>query len=299
MQAVTNLLAGIGAVVTVGTVLWIALRAVEIDDLVVLTGTGGIIGAIVAVVMTILARRRKLATAGTPVAERQEVATYMPGPIANPVEATPSEAKDDLGFVTKTVAEIFGYLRWLSFPVLVASKWPNKPHKWSVRVAELYALSFFAVEIAALSGLFVWPWVSGYSALFLFAYLAFGYRLFDLWQYALNVAVFTNLRRRVRDGTILPVGAPERTLGLALVNFVEVILIFAVFASLNKEAFGLESTWSAVAYSVQVATLLGIDGIERLSGIAARVLFLSELGLAAMFIFLVLAATVSWLPRRN
>ena len=194
---------------------------------------------------------------------------------------------------------MFGYLQWLSIPELVAWRWPNKSRQWFARLVEVYVLSFLAMEIGAVAILFGWPWIGVYQAFFLFAYIVFGIRLLGLWQTALNALVFANVRKRGRSESIASATTSERTLILTSVNFVEVVAVFAVFAFLNQEAFGLESAWSAVAYSVQVATLLGASNADNVSSVAGRVLFLSELGIAATLILFLFAAVVSRLPKRG
>ena len=304
MQTVRNCLAGIGGGVLIGVAVWLVLRTVDfsdsqwVDAWIVLSGAGAVIGALIALVLTVVAGRQKPVYPAAPVAERQEAAAAREPSTSFPAEE-PAAEKEEYGFLARSVAGIFGYLQWLSIPELVAWRWPNKSRRWSARLGEVYVLSFFAVEIGALAVLFGWPWIGAYQAFFLFAYIVLGIRLLGLWQAAFNTSVFANVRKKARGEAIASVAAPDRTLILTLVNFVEVVAIFAVFAFLNQAAFGLESTWSAVAYSVQVATLLGANSVDAVSGIAGRVLFLSELGMAVMFILFVFAAAVSWLPKRG
>ncbi|MBM3957827.1 MAG: hypothetical protein FJ313_07235, partial [Gemmatimonadetes bacterium] len=116
------------------------------------------------------------------------------------------------------------------------------------------------------------------------------YRLTQIFITAWNVHVFDRLRGD-RSSVF-----KERQLVLNLVNYGEIVVLFAVLWTLlgTGTVRRLSSTWEALEQSVRIAAMMGPSA--GLAGPVDRVLFVSETGMALMFILFVLARAVSVMP---
>ena len=120
-----------------------------------------------------------------------------------------------------------------------------------------------------------------------------GYRLAEIFVTVWNVHVFDRLRGHPR------LASEERQLVLNLVNYGEIVLLFAILWTVIGRGVErcLNSTWEAFEHSLRIATLMGPS--NGLAGPVDRVLFVSETAMTLMFILFVLARAVSVIrPRR-
>ena len=202
---------------------------------------------------------------------------------------------------------LFGHLRCASVGWVVGKcirrllrKNPEK-EKWRDLWIDGYVVVGLGVEVALLLLLLSLPclrekpwWRPGVAAFL-------GYRVSEVFVTGCNVMVFDWLRDRT------PLKSVERSLVLQVVNYVEIIVIFAVLNFLfvvntspgGGPAFG--TAGQALEHSVRVATLMG-DGLPEgvwTGGVTSRLLFISEAALAVMFLLFVLARAISLIPPRT
>ena len=120
-----------------------------------------------------------------------------------------------------------------------------------------------------------------------------GYRLTEIFGAAWNVHAFDELRAD------RPIASAARQLVLNLVNYGEMVALFAILWTVIGTGAErcLNSTWEALEQSLRIATMMGPLG--PIGAPVDRVLFVSETVMALMFILFVLVRAVSLIPRRQ
>jgi hypothetical protein len=122
----------------------------------------------------------------------------------------------------------------------------------------------------------------------------FGLRLVEMLQASLNNAVFNPLRQ----GDYQPYGVVDkrRLLILSLVNFAELIIVFAIIAFLNREHFSPSfiSPWDSLLYSASTVTLVG--GLNKYTSFTSQLIWLSAIIFGFIYIVLILASAINYLP---
>ena len=161
------------------------------------------------------------------------------------------------------------------------------------RWIEGYVVVGALLAIGLLAVLPHFPWVRGVFWFLPLVCVVVGYRLAEIFVTAWNVHVFDRLRGHSRPAS------EERQLVLNLVNYGEIVVLFAILWTLlgKGTARCLNSTWEAFEHSLRIATMMA--PLEEIASPVDRVLFVSEAAMALMFILFVLVRAVSLMPRRR
>ena len=175
------------------------------------------------------------------------------------------------------------------------------PITWGRREAfwtDAYVLMAAFLGFGVLAVLPFFPWLLQASWFFpLFCTLA-TYRLIEILVYALWAHVF----ERVRRGAGQPrLASPERFLVLNVVNYGEIVVLFAILWALVGQGLGAgrAAVWGALERSIRIATMVGFSNPPLDEHWVDRVLFASETAMALMFILFVLVRAVSVIRPRQ
>ncbi|MBI2164792.1 MAG: hypothetical protein HYU29_00075 [Chloroflexi bacterium] len=203
------------------------------------------------------------------------------------------------GWLVPFLAEVFHHLEGLSLINWWARRVPCWRQGVRLRRIEIGILLFALVEGWFLGLLFLCPRSKDNLFFSIPLQLILGYRLVDIMQSVLSVFIFQQVRSNIEGRPLPKLASPQRTLVLTGLNYLEVIVVFAILAYLNGSSYSpeLDSPWDASNYSIQVAALLGPEA--SVLGAIGPILFVSEVFFALIFLTLVLATAVSLLPRRT
>ena len=192
------------------------------------------------------------------------------------------------------VTRVFELLRWFSAGRFVQAfaRWRGgRRRDWWI---EGYVVVGAAMGIIVLALLGTWvPFRDACSAQWWIG-VAVAYRLAEIFVTAWNVHVFDRLRGD-RSRVFR-----ERQLILNLVNYGEIVVLFAILWALVGQGLGPWSgrAWAAFERSIHIATMTGFNGVLDEHWID-RVLFVSETAMALMFILFVLVRAVSVIRPRQ
>ena len=198
------------------------------------------------------------------------------------------ESRRSLVIVLAT--RLFELLRWFSAGRFVHALARWRGSRWRDRWIEGYVVVGAALAIGVLALLGTWKPLQSSCWLQWWIGVAVAYRLAEIFVTAWNVHVFDRLRgdrSRVFK---------ERQLVLNLVNYGEIVVLFAILWALTGQVTG--GAWGAFERSIHIATMTGFNGELHWDWVD-RVLFVSETALALMFILFVLVRAVSVIRPRE
>ena len=157
---------------------------------------------------------------------------------------------------------------------------------------EKYVILWVSIEVIAL--LVLWLF-SSFREMQWFTYVLIfllSLRLIDMFQGSMNAA-FMNPQRFCVENDGYGLINRRRFLFMNLINFAELIIIFAVlsFLAVGVSVGGYSSIVDSLVYSTKVATLLGAD--LQLRVVSGYILFFSEIFFAFTYIILILSRAVS------
>lgn len=212
----------------------------------------------------------------------------------------------ELSPITERVRQIFHWAKWLSpqrwlsgvFPLLKSRNMltPNEVNSKSLkvrraRVIEYYVIVWFTLIVVLFALTCLWP-LTGLPPHWLIGPAVIGaLRIIEIVQVTVNVTLFDRLSGRPDDG----VASSTRVLTLAGINFVELLLCFAVvYASDYCLLKGAESPLDALYFSVITQLTIGYGEIFPTGWLRVVVATQGLVGL--LFVLLVFGRFVASLP---
>ncbi|GEM_PF-2687910 len=184
----------------------------------------------------------------------------------------------------------FGYFKQASLLRLV------QRFRQGDAVVDVYVISWLALEVIALALTAIFSKSPGDAGVLWLVLLGviFGYRLADILQAVGNVVVFDALREGAK-----PAASPQRSLLLGFVNYVEIVVIFALAVYVVGDEFArpVGHLWDAVYSSLRQSALLGapMEPVTRLAYFVSVV----QVAMSILVLLTLLAWVIGSLPRRT
>jgi hypothetical protein len=158
----------------------------------------------------------------------------------------------------------------------------------NMSVVENYVLSWLFVELAFFAAILIFPDLTNQTLFVILAMVLLIYRWFNIISYWFHAHVLAGR-----------VSSPVRALILTLINFAELVVIFAILDFIISSAFAPAFTdiTNSLDYSIRVMTTLGWDKYEP--GGFGYVLFYIQIYSGIGTIAIVIGSVMSYFTRER
>ncbi len=193
----------------------------------------------------------------------------------------------DEGWLVRLLEKV-DYISWEYLSLLNWLTRLNPNWYGNMSLIESYVVGWLLAELALFAALAVLPNLANNTLLAAIAVIVLAYRWHNIITYWFHAHILSGR-----------VSSPVRALALTLINFVEIVVIFAIIDFLLSSAFNpaFLSVPNSLDYSIRIMTTLGWDKYEPVG--FGYILFYAQIFSGIGTITIVISSVMSYFTRQS